>query len=384
MKGKGSELDLTSWLRKIVWPLSGLISPKEMAAAAMLSAVEAVKAGTSIILDQLTVGTSPEGIEEVSRAYERVGIRAVLAIGLSQRTKRAELWNIPKERFPYTLEESTRIVRDAIGKLARQTGRDVSIWPAPVTIFSAGPDVFKAAWEICEEYGCGLHTHIAETTSEVDSTLEDYSCREVQLLSKLGVLGRRTSIAHGIWLDDDEIGLLASTKTSVVHCPLSNMYLGSGVAKVPQMLARGVNVALGTDGGTCGSTHEMFGAMKTAALLHKVHNRDPRAVSAYDVLHMATMGGARALGLEHEIGSIESGKSADFTLLDLGRMYSSPVGDVVSNIVYYSSPSNVDAVWIRGKPVVSEGKLLTMDEGRVLREGQDAARQLDAKISARS
>lgn len=382
-RGWGADLPLTDWLRKVVWPLAGLLTPEDMALGATISCVESLKSGTSFLVDNTTAGTSVESAVEMARAYKEVGAKAGLALGVTSRTGRAEKMKIPKERFPYTIEESIRIIGEAADAVA-PLNAPVSVWAAPVTIFSGGPELFRAAGELCASKALRFHTHIAETTFEVQSTLEDYGCREADFLERNGVLGPGASLAHCVWLEDAEMELIARRGASVVHNPICNMYLGSGIADVPKMLRKGVNVALGSDGGTCGSSHDMFGVMKSAALVHKARALDPGAITSQQVLEMATIGGARSAGMEAKIGSIEKGKSADVFLLDLHRLHSSPVGDLVSSIVYYAGPSNVESVIVDGRVVVEKGEVITVDEEKVLEESQRRADQLesDARASA--
>jgi len=382
-RGWGADLALTDWLRRVVWPLGGTLTPGDMALGATISALESLKSGTSYLVDNSTSGTSVESTVQMAHAYKKVGAKAGLALGVSNRTERAERMNIPKDRFPYTIEQSMKIIRDAASAVAALKEPGISVWAAPVTIFSGGPELFRAAGNLCASMGLRFHTHIAESVFEVDSTLEDYGCREAEFLERTGVLGPTASLAHCVWLDDAEMDLLARKRASVVHNPICNMYLGSGIADVPKMLKKGLNVALGSDGGTCGSSHDMFGVMKSAALVHKAKALDPSVITSYQVLEMATMGGARSAGMESRIGSIEVGKSADIFLLDLRKLHSSPIGDLISNIVYYSGPSNVESVLVDGKLVVDRGRALTIDEERVLLDCQKRADELETKVRER-
>jgi len=382
-KGWGADLGLTDWLRRVIWPLSGVTTPSDMALGATVSAAEALKSGCGFLLDQTTVGTSVESARLMAEAYERIGVKAGIAIGVIERTKRAERMKIPKERFPYTVAESTKIIRDAAHSLSEKRRVGISVWAAPVTIFSAGPDLYRAAWELCEELGLRFHTHIAETQAEVESTLEDHGCREVEFLEKMGSLGPSSSLAHCVWLSEREMDTIARTKTSVVHNPICNMYLGSGIAEIPKLLAKGVTIGLGSDGGTCGASHNMFEVMKSTALIHKARALDPKAISGYQVLQMATIGGAGSVGMEASIGSIEVGKSADVFLLDLKRLYSAPVGDIFSNIVFFGGPANVDSVFVSGKLLVQNGRLLTADEEKLIQDSQRRADEIEAKVKER-
>jgi 5-methylthioadenosine/S-adenosylhomocysteine deaminase len=224
-----------------------------------------------------------------------------------------------------------------------------------------------------------IHTHASENVSECEVVESETGMRNVIYLDSLGVSGPHVLLAHCVHLDDGEVGLLASKGTHVAHCPSSNMKLGSGIAPVSELLARGVSVSLGADGAPCNNRLDMFTEMRTAALLQKV-SRGADALPAARVLRMATLDGARALGLESEIGSLEAGKSADITVLELGRLHTTPRPEVVSTVVYAAEARDVRDVLIDGRPVLLAGELQTLDEREVVAE---AARQYEL-LAARS
>jgi 5-methylthioadenosine/S-adenosylhomocysteine deaminase len=203
--------------------------------------------------------------------------------------------------------------------------------------------------------------------------------RNVLYLDSLGVSGAHVLLAHCVHLDEAEVGLLASKGTHVAHCPSSNMKLGSGVAPVSEMLARGVSVSLGADGAPCNNRLDMFTEMRSAALLQKV-SRGADALPAARVLRMATAGGARALGLEGAVGSLEAGRRADITVLELGRLHTTPRPEVVSTIVYAAEARDVRDVLIDGRFVLRDGGLQTLDEREVIAE---AAQQYEL-VAARA
>jgi cytosine/adenosine deaminase-related metal-dependent hydrolase len=193
------------------------------------------------------------------------------------------------------------------------------------------------------------------------------------------MIGPRVLLVHTVWLDDDDIQRLAETGTHVTHNPISNTKLASGIAPIPAMLAAGVNVALGTDAGTCNNTYDMIHDMRWASALHKVNHLEPTLTPCEVVLEMATINGARAMGLEQEIGSIEVGKRADFVAVDMDKPHLVPVSDPVSAIVFAANGSDVDTVVIDGKIIVEGGEALTMDEERILHEAKERAEKLYRK-----
>ncbi len=232
---------------------------------------------------------------------------------------------------------------------------------------------------LARERGVLIHTHASENRSECELVEGETGMRNVPYLDSLGVSGPHVLLAHCVHLDGDEMGLLASKGTHVAHCPSSNMKLGSGVAPVSELLARGVSVSLGADGAPCNNRLDMFTEMRSAALLQKV-SRGADALPAARVLRMATADGARALGLGDEVGSLEAGKRADITVVELGRPHTTPRPEVVSTVVYAAEARDVRDVLIDGRAVLREGRLQTLDEREVVAE---AARQYGL-IAARS
>jgi 5-methylthioadenosine/S-adenosylhomocysteine deaminase len=221
-----------------------------------------------------------------------------------------------------------------------------------------------------------IHTHASENKNECEIVEGETGQRNIAYLDSLGISGAHVLLAHCIHLDDKEMFTLARTKTNVAHCPSSNLKLGSGIARVTEMLECGISVSLGADGAPCNNRLDMFTEMRTAALLQKVL-QGPEVLPAGRTLRMATIDGAHALGLEKEIGSIEVGKRADVIVVDLNRPHSSPrPDDVVSALVYSAQPSDVRATIIDGQIVMREGKLLTLDEASVIEEANREARSL--------
>ena len=220
-----------------------------------------------------------------------------------------------------------------------------------------------------------IHTHASENKSECEIVERESGMRNVAYLDSLGISGAHVVLAHCIYLDDEEMGTLARTKTNVAHCPSSNLKLGSGIARVSEMLTRGISVSLGADGAACNNRLDMFTEMRTAALLQKAL-QGPEVLPAARALRMATIDGARALGLENEIGSLEIGKRADVVVVDLNQLHSSPKQDVISPLVYSAQPSDVRVTIIDGRVVMRDGELMTMDESVVVKEANREASAL--------
>jgi 5-methylthioadenosine/S-adenosylhomocysteine deaminase len=233
--------------------------------------------------------------------------------------------------------------------------------------------------ELAKKYDVGIHTHLSETRDDVKRTTKKYGKRPVKHLDSIGFLGPEVLAAHCVWLTEKEIKLLRERGVKPVHNPVSNMKLGSGVAPVPEMLAAGIPVALGTDGAASNNSLDMFKEMKFAALLNKVHRLDPVAVPAMSAFEMATVNGATALRQGNELGSIEVGKKADLVLVDLEKPHLTPLHNVISHLVYSAVGSDVDTTIVDGRILMLERRVLTLDEDKVLRLAQKSADGLLAR-----
>jgi len=232
--------------------------------------------------------------------------------------------------------------------------------------------------KLAQEYGVVFVTHASESRAELKDVLEKTGKTPIHYLEELGMLGRQTLLAHGVHLDDEEIQMLAKRKVSIAHCPSSNLKLGSGIARVADLVAAGVNVAIGTDGCASNNDLDMWEEMHLTALIQKGVRHDPTVLPAEQVLYMATMGGAIALNLDDRIGSLEVGKQADLIIMDFDSLHLTPVYDVVSHLVYAAKASDVEATMINGRWMMREKRLITIDEAQV----KDAVPQLVEKMKA--
>ena len=236
--------------------------------------------------------------------------------------------------------------------------------------YTMEPSQLAEVGALAAELGASFHIHAAETAREVDDVRSRFGRSPVELLDHYGILRPSTVLAHAVVLDDDETSRIAETGTAVAHCPASNMKLASGFCRVPELQAAGAVVGLGTDGPSSSNDLDMFAAMRTAALIHKGNRLDPLVLGAAAVLRMATIDGAKALGLDNLIGSIEVGKRADLVLLDPDSPSLNPVYDPISAIVYAASRADVTDVWASGRKVVANRACTTIDVERTLREAR--------------
>ncbi len=237
--------------------------------------------------------------------------------------------------------------------------------------------MFRRVGELADSYGVNIHTHTSEQREEVDVVVELFGDRPVHVFNKRGILRPGSVLAHCVWLDDAEIAVLAATGTGVAHCPVSNMKLAGGAAPLQRFADAGVVVGLGTDGGISNNSVSMWECMKIGSLLQKVTRLDATAVSAREALQMATIDGARLLGIDTDVGSIEAGKQADLITVDLWQPHLLPVArseghdPILWNLVFAGRSSDVRDVWVQGRPCVSGGRLLGVDEREALAEIHD-------------
>jgi 5-methylthioadenosine/S-adenosylhomocysteine deaminase len=247
---------------------------------------------------------------------------------------------------------------------------------APLIPWGCTDDTMLESYKLSKQWGTGTHIHVAETQEEIQINLEARGNRHIEWLAELGILGPDVQLVHSVWLEDNEIDLVAESGSVVVHCPVSNMYLASGTARIPEMFRRKVPIALATDGPGSNNSQNMMETLKTTALLHKVNTLDAMALLPEDVIWMACRGGAAAFGKPDLIGSLEPGKKADVILVDLNTPFAMPVHRVTSALVYNLSARDVDTVIVDGKILMQSKQILVLDEHALLNRARKTCRQL--------
>src|SRR2546421_5719268 len=360
-RGAADDLALIDWLKKRVWPMEAAHTADSVRASAQLGIAELIKGGTTCALTMETVRHT----EEVLRVVEQTGFRAT--VGKCMMDKGDDVPAPLHETTRASIDESVALIEKWQG---RANGR-VRCCFAPRFAISCTHELLSEVSQLARQQGVMIHTHASENKSECEIVERETGKRNVAYLDSLGISGAHVVLAHCVHLDTEEMETLALTKTNVTHCPSSNLKLGSGLARVAEMLARKIPVSLGADGAACNNRLDMFTEMRTAALLQKLAH-GPEVLPAARVLRMATIDGARALGLDQEIGSIERGKRADLIVVDLDRIHSSPAGGVESTLVYSAQPSDVRTAVIDGHVVMRAGELTTLNELSVI---QDANRE---------
>ena len=368
LRGTAESKSLWAWLQTYVDPAHRALTPEIAEAASLLCYAESLRGGTTSVMDMWRF------MDGSARAAEQVGIRATLVPYVAD-----------VEGYDYF--ESNASNRRLLETYGTAADRPVRAWVGLEHLFYCTPEAFREAAALAEEFHAGIHTHSSETIWEVEESLRRFGRRPIERMFDLGILGPRTVVAHCVWLDDREIHLLAETGTSVAHCPCSNMKLSSGPARVGHMRRSGITVGLGSDGEKENNNLDLFEEMKFASLLEKVSTMDPTTGDPWDVLHMATLHGARALGLDSLTGSLEVGKRADVVTVDLRRLHTTPLlhgedFNVPAHLVFSSSGQDVESVWVDGRLLVEAGTVLTVDADQVRGRAQGAAEELFARRAA--
>ncbi|MED5315065.1 MAG: TRZ/ATZ family hydrolase, partial [Pseudomonadota bacterium] len=344
LRGYADDLPLMTWLQKFVWPTeSQFISQEFVRDGSELAIADLLIGGTTTMADQYFF---PEITAEVA---DRVGLRALLT-------------------FP-VIDVETAWARDAEscinrGLALRDRYRDhdrIEVGFGPHSTYMVSGHTLSRVAMLAEELDAPIQIHLHETREEVLSSVERVGMRPIDFLEKIGLLGPRTQCVHMSALGDQDIATLAKHGAQVVHCPRSNLKLGSGICPVQKLMDYDINVALGTDGAASNNRLSMLGELQIASLIGKTQHGDPNAVDAWTSLEMATVNGAIALGQKEELGTIEMGKTADLIALDLSGVHHWPHNDIASSLVYATHGNEVAWSWIAGKPVVANGQLLTLD-----------------------
>jgi 5-methylthioadenosine/S-adenosylhomocysteine deaminase len=352
LRGLGDDLDFMGWRDQVLYPFSERLDRPGIALGATFAFAEMLKQGVTTCVDFFYLQDSGnENAEAVIEAAASVGIRLVLARAMYD-------WEGAPTRYRETPAEAARRVRELIA--AHRHDPTVMVQPAPHSPHGASPAMIRAGWETAESEDTVLHIHVAEGRYEGDRTLREHGATPIRYLDRLGVLGPRLIGVHCVWLDDEEIALMGRRGAGLAYCPGSNMFLGDGITRLPEMLAAGVRVGLGTDGGCTNNRLSVFDEMRTCALLQRVRLLDGAALSAATAFDLGTRSAAALLGLD--AGVIAPGRLADLVAIDLAHLSLQPPTNLLASVVYAMSPEAVTDVWVHGKSVVAARRLVTVSE----------------------
>lgn len=361
-RGLADDLPLMEWLKNHIWPAEHKhVSAEFVQHGTQLAIAEMLRSGTTCFNDMYFFP------DETGRAAIKAGIRATLGLIVIDFPT---VWADDAEHYlSRALQVHDHFRDDPLIHTAL----------APHAPYTVSDEPFKKIVTYAEELDIPIHIHVHETRDEVEGSVQQYKQRPLARMHKLGLLSPRLIAVHMTQIDDSEAELVATYGVSVVHCPESNMKLASGTCPVQTLLDKGVNIALGTDSVSSNNDLNMLGEMRSATLLSKLHQNDASSLNAHTVIRMATINGARALGIENEIGSLETGKAADIISINLDTIETQPVYDPVAQIVYSAGREQVDHVWVAGKQLLRDRQLTTLDEHEILRNVADWQQRIQGK-----
>ena len=362
-RGLADDLALDEWLNDNIWPMEANLNGNYCYIGALLGAVELIKSGTTTFSDMYFY------MEDVAKAVEESGIRAVLSYGMidfgDEEKRKVEIEN------NMTLFKNCHDTAD---------GR-IKVFLGPHSPYTASEELLKEVRKLADENGMKIHIHVSETQKEIDDVFNEKGLRPFEYLDSIGFLGPDVLCAHCVWLNDNEIDIIKKNDVKISHNPCSNMKLASGIAPVSKLIDNDICVSIGTDGASSNNNLDLIEELKTASLLQKVSTLDPKVLTSDEAIAIGTINGAKALGLEDEIGSIEVGKKADLILIDTNNANMIPdSSNLSSNIIYSANGSNVDTTICNGKILMENKKLTTLDEQEIYDKARKAIEELKALL----
>ena len=355
-RGYSDELTLHDWLREKMWPIEDKMTADDAYYASMLSGIEMIKSGTTTFNDMYFFE------DEIAKMAEKLGLRAILSrciIGEGEEmVKKADE---AEEFYNNWHNKADGRIKICVGLHAPNT---------------CPPDTIKRGINLADRLGTPIHIHYLETKDEIDYMSSKYLSTVTEYLKKSGLFNYHVMLAHGVHINDIDIEVLKNISGGIIHNPVSNMKLGSGFSSVAKLRRNGINVALGTDGQGSTNTLDMFEEIKLTAYLQKGLNFNPTVITAEDVLKMATIEGARVLGIDSEVGSIEVGKKADIIIIDLNKPHLCPVHNIYSTLAYSVNGADVETTIIDGKIVMENRQIVNVDEQEIINECNRVQRRL--------
>jgi len=356
LRGYGEGLPLMRWLNEKIWPMEAKFGVEHIRVGTNLALVEMLRSGTTTFNDMYFIQ------EIVKNCAEEYNVRAVLGFPIMGEAWEAQLKGYLK----------------SVQKIKSEKNDMCKAMLAPHSVYTLSESALKTIAAAARENNCGIHIHISETEDEQDIIKDKYNKTPCQLLLDTGTFEVNTMAAHCVYLSPEDMDIIKSKNVNPVYNPQSNMKLASGTAKIMDMLNKNINVCLGTDGASSNNNLNMFEEMETGALLQKLHYRDTVSLNGKDILKIATINGAKALGFEN-LGKIEPGYLADLVMINLNKPSMTPVHDIYSNIAFSANGSEVEYVIINGKIVMEKGEFKTIDEEKVIYESNNIVGELIKK-----
>jgi len=374
IRGSADDTSLIDWLQKFVWPLQGNFDGQDGKVSAELCMLEMIKSGTTTFLESLL--HSRYGFDGIAQTVDRAGMRGFLSktvMGLPGYGSEKSIMH------PGMVENAETCLREVETYFKRWNGKAddrIRVWYGARSLGGCTPELYAQIAEGARRLGTGVTMHLSEIQEDVRYTKKEFGKMPVEFMDEVGLVGPNVVFVHGVWLTENEWPILARKGANLAHCPSSNMKLSSGIAKVPEMMQAGVNVGIGCDGGPSNNSYDMIREMKTASLLQKVRTMDPLSLSAETVLEMATVNGAKALGIQDQIGSLETGKKADLVIVNMQKPHLTPTFNPVSHLVYAAEGSDVETTIIDGKIVMENRVVKSLNEEKILHDANEHAIKL--------
>ena len=352
-RGYKDEKKLEDWLNNAIFPVEAKMREEDVYNNALLSCLECIRYGTTTVNDMYFME------DEVIKAIEESNIRAVVSYGIND----------------FIIRDYVKKTKEGIKKYNNDNSliKVIACFHAPYT---CSPDTINLVLDICNELNVPIHTHLSETKEEESTIQERYGKSSTKYLYDLGVFNYPVILAHSIHMSNSDLELLKGIKGGMSNNPISNAKLASGVCDVVNLRKLGFNVGLGSDGAGSTTTLDMFEEMKTCAYLQKLKYSDPTIIKAYDILKMATIEGAKVLGLDNKIGTIEKGKCADLILVDLNNIHLCPTNDICTNLVFSANGGDVDSVIVNGKVLLENKNFINIDVDNIMKKIKKSAYDL--------
>jgi len=345
LRNFANDLALEEWLFNNVFPVEAKLTPEDIYWGTLLGIAEMIKSGTTTFADMYL------HMEQVAKAVFEAGIRA-------------NLCRSPLKDGDGSVEDSIRCF-DYFREWNNGANGRIKVYIEVHSVYLFDEDTLRTSAKVAKELNTGIHIHVQETVKECEDSIKKYGMSPAEICCETGIFDVPVIAAHCVHLSERDMDIIKNKGVNVIHNPTSNLKLGSGIAKINEMLDLGINVALGTDGAASNNNLNMMEEMHIASILHKGVHRNPLLMDAPGVLKMATLNGAKALGFEGEIGAIEKGMKADIILIDTDKPHLCPINDAVAAVVYSAQGSDVDTVIIDGVVVMEKGELKTIDEEKV-------------------
>ncbi len=362
-RGIADDIELMSWLNDFIFPAERkFINPETVTIGDKLAMIELIHGGTTCYNNMYYFS------EDTAKTTIEAGMRGIVSEGIIKQAV-ANSKNV-EEALSYTAKildeyKNNDLIHAYVGMHA---------------IYTSDSDMIINAKKLANEYGVAMHMHLSETKSEFDFAMQKYGKTPVQYLDSLGILDEKTVAAHCVWLTDKDIQIIADKGVGVAHNPECNMKISSGISPIPKLIQAGAKIGLGTDGAASNNNLNMIQEMHTMSLLHKVNTMNPTVLPAEEIVRIATIGGAKVLGKDKEIGSIEINKKADFIAIDTNYPHSSPMYNVYSTIVYALLGNEISDVIINGKTIMKDYKILTLDEDKIISDAKNFAKMLKKNL----